>query len=134
MGRMAGHIAMNASLASRDVNLCLVPEFKYDLYGPNGVLEYIVQRLQRKNHCVIVVGEGVGIACLDGAKLFKERGYAMTKDKSGNVYPPDIGSLLKEEIPKYAKQKHEMDITLKYIDPTYMVRAVPAIPSDKHLC
>jgi 6-phosphofructokinase 1 len=134
MGRNAGHIAMNASLASRDVNLCLVPEFKFDLYGPNGVLEYVVQRLQRKNHCVIVVGEGAGNACRDGGKMLLERGFTVTKDKSGNVYPPDIGSLLKDEIPKYAKEKHGMDITLKYIDPSYLLRAVPAIPSDKHLC
>jgi 6-phosphofructokinase 1 len=25
-------------------------------------------------------------------------------------------------------------VTLKYIDPTYMVRTVPAIPSDKRMC
>ena len=134
MGRNAGHIAMNASLASRDVNLCLVPEFKFDLYGPNGVLEYVIQRLQRKNHCVIVVGEGAGNACRDGGKVLQERGHKVVQDKSGNIYPPDIGSLLKDEIIKYAKEKHGMDVTLKYIDPTYMVRAVPAIPSDKHLC
>jgi 6-phosphofructokinase 1 len=55
-------------------------------------------------------------------------------DKADPLNPPNIGPLLKEVIPSYAKEKYGMDITLKYIDPTYMVRAVPAIPSDKQLC
>ena len=33
MGRHAGFIAMEASAASKDVNVCLIPEFKWDLYG-----------------------------------------------------------------------------------------------------
>jgi 6-phosphofructokinase 1 len=134
MGRNAGHIAMIASLSSRDVNLCLVPEFKFDIFGPKGVLEYVCNRLKAKNHCVIVCGEGAGNACSDGLKLITERGYKLHADPSGNIYPPDIGGLLKDEIPKYAKEKHGMNVNLKYIDPTYMIRAVPAIPSDKHLC
>ena len=31
--RHAGFIAMEAASASRDVNICLVPEFKFELYG-----------------------------------------------------------------------------------------------------
>ena len=85
--------------------------------------------MDAKNHRVIVVGEGAGNACRD-RKIIN----AVHSDKSGNIYPPDIGSILKDEIIKYAKEKHGMEVTLKYIDPTYMVRAVPAIPSDKHLC
>ena len=61
MGRYAGFIAMEASAASRDVNICLIPEFKFELYGKNGVLEYICQRLKVKRHCVIVVAEGAGL-------------------------------------------------------------------------
>lgn len=60
MGRYAGFIAMEASSASRDVNICLVPEFKYDIYGPKGLLEYIAKRVQVKKHCVIVIAEGAG--------------------------------------------------------------------------
>lgn len=60
MGRCAGFIAMEASSASRDVNVCLVPEFKYNLNGKNGLLEYVAHRLQVKRHCVIVVAEGAG--------------------------------------------------------------------------
>ena len=33
MGRHAGYIAQNATLASRDVNFCLVPEIPFELYG-----------------------------------------------------------------------------------------------------
>ena len=60
MGRYAGFIAMEASSASRDVNICLVPEFKYNVNGKNGLLEYISNRLEVKRHCVIVVAEGAG--------------------------------------------------------------------------
>jgi 6-phosphofructokinase 1 len=60
MGRFAGFIAMEASLASRDVNICLVPEFKFELNGPKGLLQYIAERLRKKRHCVIVVAEGAG--------------------------------------------------------------------------
>lgn len=60
MGRYAGFIAMEASSASRDVNICLVPEFKYNFHGKNGLLEYIAHRLEVKRHCVIVIAEGAG--------------------------------------------------------------------------
>ena len=60
MGRYAGFIAMEASSASRDVNICLVPEFKFNLYGKNGFLEYVAHRVELKRHCVIVVAEGAG--------------------------------------------------------------------------
>ena len=33
MGRHAGFIAMEASAAHNGVNICLIPEFKWDLYG-----------------------------------------------------------------------------------------------------
>lgn len=60
MGRSAGFIAMMACLASRDVNICLVPEFPFELKGPRGLLEFIYRRLKHKKHCVIVVAEGAG--------------------------------------------------------------------------
>lgn len=57
-GKFSGILAMEASLASIDVNICLVPEFGFEIYGVNGLLEYICQRLKIKRHCVIVVAEG----------------------------------------------------------------------------
>jgi 6-phosphofructokinase len=58
MGRHAGFIALYASLANRDVNICLVPEFQFELGGPRGLLAFIVRRLKIKRHCIIVVAEG----------------------------------------------------------------------------
>ena len=40
MGRYAGFIAMEAVNASRDVDICLVPEFPVDFYGEHGFLEH----------------------------------------------------------------------------------------------
>jgi len=64
MGRHAGFIAMYASLANRDVNVCLVPEFPFELEGPKGLLEYVRQRVLQKKSCIIVVSEGAGEICL----------------------------------------------------------------------
>lgn len=69
-GRFSGILAMEASLASIDVNICLVPEFGFELYGVNGLLEYICQRLRVKRHCVIVVAEG---ACTISFVVFFDR-------------------------------------------------------------
>ena len=41
---------------------------------------------------------------------------------------------MKDEIKKYAQEKHNMEVTVKYIDPTYIIRAVPPIASDKIFC
>ena len=60
-GRNCGFIAMESTLASRDVNICLIPEAKFNLYGEFGLLAYIFKRIQLKGHCVIVVAEGSGI-------------------------------------------------------------------------
>jgi len=61
MGRSAGFIAMYACLANRDVNICLVPEFPFELNGPNGFLAHVKEVVKAKGHCVIVVAEGAGI-------------------------------------------------------------------------
>ena len=83
MGRYAGHIAMHAALSNRDVNICLIPESPFDVYGPDGLLEYIMKRLKRRNHCIIVMAEGVGAAVRD-VKLKSTN----IKDLSGNIVPP----------------------------------------------
>ncbi|EGR34352.1 phosphofructokinase, putative [Ichthyophthirius multifiliis] len=129
MGRAAGFIAMEATNASRDVNLCLVPEFKFNLYGEKGVLEHVCYVLKQKKGCVIVVAEGAGDAVLD-AKVEKSG----EKDASGNVKLSDIGMFLSKEIVEYGKKKKNMEITLKYINPTYMIRTVPANALDRKMC
>lgn len=76
---------------------------------------------------VIVVAEGAGESVRDN--VVKLEGT----DKSGNVKLPDIGAFLKKEIVSYCKDKG-IEVTLKYIDPTYMIRTVPAMPSDQIMC
>jgi len=127
MGRQAGFIAMNSCLANRDVNICLVPEFPFELYGPRGLFAFISRRLRIKNHAVIVVAEGAGSAILD-AKLENQG-----KDASGNVKYGDVGVFIKDRLTDYMKETG-LDFTLKYIDPTYMIRTVPANSYDKQIC
>lgn len=45
----------------------------------------------------------------------------------------DIGVFLKKAIVDYCKDKG-MFATLKYIDPAYMIRTVPANSSDRKMC
>lgn len=54
-------------------------------------------------------------------------------DASGHVKAGDIGEFLKNKINEFAKTK-KIDLTLKYIDPTYMIRTVAANSYDKKLC
>lgn len=127
-GRHCGFIALETTLASRDVNICLIPESGFCLYGPNGLLEFIMKRLEIKKHCVIVVAEGAGDAILD----MKVEDTGRT-DKSGNAILPDIGQILKAEILEHAKSKNT-EVTLKYIDPTYIIRSCPANSFDTNYC
>ena len=127
-GRSCGFIALEASKASRDVNLCLIPESTFNLQGPKGLIPFIFNRLSVKNHCVIVVAEGAASGILD--LKVKDTGL---KDKSGNAVLPDIGDILKKEIKEYAK-KNSIDITLKYLDPTYVIRGCPANSFDINYC
>jgi 6-phosphofructokinase 1 len=128
MGRGAGFIAMEATNASRDVNICLVPEFKYNLYGEKGVLEYIYSKLLSKSNCIVVVAEGAVDAVID-CKI-DQTGL---KDASGNVILGDIGTFLNKEIIDFGKSKG-LSITMKYINPTYMIRSVPANALDRKMC
>jgi len=124
MGRDVGHIAVHASLANRDVNICLVPEFKFDINGDKGILHYIFEeRFKRKAHCVIVVAEGAALGVND-AKLVEE-------GKDPRLI--DIGAWLKKQIEGYAKE-HGKSVIIKYIDPSYMIRTVPANSADRQFC
>jgi 6-phosphofructokinase 1 len=127
MGRNSGFIAMHSALASRDVNVCLIPEAKYELNGDSGIYNYVYRRLLSKKHAVIVVAEGAASGCAD--ECLTTEGT----DASGNPLLFDIGSHIKQGLVKYCKAQG-MEVTLKYIDPTYMIRTVPAQASDKILC
>jgi 6-phosphofructokinase 1 len=119
---------LKAALASRDVNICLIPESGFHLYGDHGLLDFLFKRLEIKQHCVIVVAEGAGSAILD--KTIQGTGKT---DKSGNPILPDIGNVLKEEIRKFSEEKR-IEVTLKYIDPTYIIRSCAANSFDVNYC
>ena len=124
MGRHSGFIAANATLANRDANYCLIPEVDFDLEGENGLLMALRKRITKRGHAVIVVAEGAG------QKFFEDDGAT---DKSGNKKLGDIGLFLKAKIEAYFKEVGT-EINVKYIDPSYIIRSVPAIPNDSVFC
>jgi len=121
MGRYSGFIAATAAVAQRDVNFVLVPEVDFDLEGPNGFLEVLRARLEARSHAVIVVAEGAG------QKYFESP--QEETDESGNVKLEDIGKYLQHRIQNYFQQLN-IETNLKYIDPSYIVRSVPANTND----
>ncbi len=125
MGRYSGFIAATAALAQQDVNFVLIPEVDFDLEGPNGFLGTLEKRLNLRKHAVIVVAEGAG------QKFFENREEEV--DASGNIKLEDIGLFLKDKITSYLKGKN-IDISLKYIDPSYMIRSLPANANDSVFC
>jgi len=125
MGRDSGFIAANAALAIQEVNFVLIPEMKFDLYGPYGFLKALRKRLEERHHAVIVVAEGAG------QNFFETEG--VEKDASGNVKNKDIGLYLKEKIEEEFKAK-EFPFSLKYIDPSYIIRSAPANANDSKFC
>ena len=125
MGRHSGFIAATAVLAQQDVNFILIPEVDFDLEGENGLLHSIEKRLNNRGHAVIVVAEGAG------QKYFQEAEAAY--DASGNVRLQDIGQFLKNAIAQHFSKKG-VDISLKYIDPSYMIRSLPANANDHVFC
>ncbi|KAM3332278.1 hypothetical protein ACQJBY_027841 [Aegilops geniculata] len=128
MGRYSGFIAMYATLASRDVDCCLIPESPFYLEGEGGLFEYIERRLKENNHMVIVVAEGAGQDL-----IAKSIPVADQLDASGNKLLLDVGLWLTHKIKDHCKSK-KMEMTIKYIDPTYMIRAIPSNASDNVYC
>ncbi|MFH2007565.1 MAG: ATP-dependent 6-phosphofructokinase [bacterium] len=124
MGRHSGYIACSAAQAIRDVNLVLVPEQKFDLNGGKGILSFLEKRLKSRGHAVIVVAEGAG------QEIFEASGE---RDASGNVKLQDIGLFLSAEIKRHFKELG-WEINLKYIDPSYIIRAAPANSKDAIFC
>lgn len=126
MGRDSGFIAAYASLANSLVNFCLIPEVPFELDGPDGFLQALKRRLDRKHHAVVVVAEGAG------QNLFDNDGGTML-DKSGNKLHKDIGVFLKESISAYFKANNT-EVGVKYFDPSYNIRSTPANAMDSIFC
>ncbi|MGD9992273.1 MAG: ATP-dependent 6-phosphofructokinase [Salinivirgaceae bacterium] len=125
MGRDSGFIAAYAALSIQEVNFVLVPEMKFDLYGPYGFLKALRKRLEERHHAVVVVAEGAGQEFFIGHKN--------EKDASGNTKNKDIGVYLKEKIEEEFKAK-DFPFSLKYIDPSYIIRSAPANANDSKFC
>ncbi len=125
MGRDSGFIACFAALAGNVVNYVLIPEVRFDLEGPRGFLESLYYRVSRRKHAVIVVAEGAGQHLFDGSKI--------GTDASGNRRLGDVGMHLKERITAFFKERR-MECNVKYIDPSYIIRSVPASPQDNVYC
>ncbi len=124
MGRDSGFIAAGAAVASQEVNFVLVPEIPLRLHGPKGFLAALHKRMATRHHAVIVVAEGAGQDLLE-----PESG----RDLSGNRKKADIGQYLREQIPAYF-QEAGLKVNLKYIDPSYIIRSIPANSQDARLC
>tara|TARA_B110000208_G_scaffold181600_1_gene232509 strand:- start:195 stop:1703 length:1509 start_codon:yes stop_codon:yes gene_type:complete len=126
MGRHAGFIAAHATLASGDVDLCLVPEVPIELNGPRGILPYIFSRVKQNGHALIVVAEGAGEEVL---------GASAETDGSGHRKLPPIGVFLQKQLAAYAAtQATDTPLSVKYVDPSYMIRSVPANAGDAVMC
>jgi 6-phosphofructokinase 1 len=121
MGRDSGFIAAYSVLADSHVNFCLIPEAPFTL---EKFLPELRRRIERRGHAVVVVAEGAGQGLMDQTK---------GQDASGNVSYGDVGRFLRDAIGAYFK-RHGIDISLKYIDPSYAIRSVPATAHDAAFC
>ncbi|MCL2449879.1 MAG: ATP-dependent 6-phosphofructokinase [Polyangiaceae bacterium] len=126
MGRHSGFIACHAAIASTDVDAVLIPEVPLRLEGEQGLFELLERRLRKNRHAVIVAAEGAG------QELTGERAKA-EHDASGNPRLGDIGAVLRARVVEHFARK-KADVTLKYIDPSYHIRSVPASPTDSVYC
>lgn len=127
MGRHAGFIAAAATVASQDVNFCLVPEVPFTLQGERGLFAALERRLSRKGHAVVVVAEGAG------QHLLAANSAGENRDESGNAKLADIGHFLRDQLNAHFKAR-EIEMTLRYFDPSYQIRGRPANSEDAVLC
>ncbi len=131
MGREAGFIAAYASIASHDVNVCLIPEVPFRLEGEGGLLAHLERRLAERDHAVVVVAEGCGLA------LAGSDGRAPPTDETGNPLLSsealDVGRHLERVIGRYLTDR-SVEHHFKYIDPSYTIRGVPADAIDALFC
>ena len=121
MGRDSGFIAAFSVLVDNQTNFCLVPEIPFTL---ERFLAELKLRLERRGHAVIVVAEGAG------QNLMRN---TAERDPSGNVKYGDIGTFMRDAIKEHFKGIG-MEANIKYIDPSYSIRSVPANSHDSVFC
>ena len=125
MGRHSGFIAAHATIASGNVNICLIPEVPV---GLDELYARLKRRFERSDHAVIVVAEGFGQELIE-----QEMGEKQEFDKSGNVKLRDIGHFLKDKLHERL-EADKVEHTIKYIDPSYMIRSTPSNAIDSSFC
>lgn len=124
MGRHSGFIAAQATVSSAMVNICLIPEMQI---SQEVFFKLIERRFLLAKYCVIVVAEGFG----------QNWGSSSGEtDASGNKKLIDIGAVMRDMVTKYLKDNKKLypQSTVKYIDPSYMIRACPPSSSDAFFC
>ncbi len=121
MGRDSGFIASFTVLVDSQVNFCLIPEVPFSLAK---FLSALTDRLKRRGHALIVVAEGAGQDLLPSSA---------EHDASGNIKFGDVGIFLRDAIKQHF-ERYKIEATIKYIDPSYTIRSVPANPHDSAFC
>lgn len=125
MGRDSGFIACSAALATGEANFVLIPEVPFTLEGEHGLPALVEARIRSRGHAVIIAAEGAGQELIHG----KPR----TRDASGNTLHADVGMFLKEQLTTHF-QSRGLELNLKYIDPSYLIRSGPAAADDRIFC
>jgi len=125
MGRHAGFLTAEATVASQDVNFTLIPEVPFLLEGECGFLAALERRILDRGHAVIAVAEGAGQELLAGT--------GNERDASGNVRLKDIGLFLQQKIEDRLKAR-KIPFVMRYFDPSYIVRSSPSNAEDSVLC
>ncbi len=126
MGRHSGFIAAHATLANSDVNFCLVPELPMPLSGPEGLLAALEDRMHTRRHAVVVVAEGA----MQDQLQDQDR---IERDASNNIKLVDVGPHLRDRIAHHF-QGRNIPVLIRYIDPSYVIRSLPANALDAEYC
>lgn len=124
MGRHAGFIACYAALANHDADFVLIPEIDFSLDGENGLLNLLSRRVAERGSAVIVLAEGAGQELLPPDDR---------TDASGNAVLGDIAGFLRDQIGKHFAARSQ-PLTMRYFNPGYAIRSVPADASDSVYC
>jgi 6-phosphofructokinase 1 len=124
MGRHAGFIACYAALANHDADFVLIPEVGFALDGDNGLLALLERRVADRGSAVIVLAEGAGQDLIPASDR---------RDASGNAVLGDIAAYLRDQITKHFANR-SAPLTMRYFNPGYAIRSVPADASDSVYC
>jgi 6-phosphofructokinase 1 len=125
MGRYSGFSACYAALAQNDADFVLIPEVPFALHGENGLLNQLQRKVDAQGHAVVIVAEGAG------QDLFEQD--PLMFDASGNRRLQDVGRLLRRRIIEHYEALG-LKLNIRYIDPSYVIRSVPANSYDSVYC